>query len=98
MKIVNNKKEALQELQRISNRTNLENNTKINLIVEEILRDVKTNGDIAIEKYTKKFDGFNPKPMQIRANDLKAAWNEIDSNLKCALKVAHKRIKRFHEK
>ena len=54
MKIVNNKKEAFQELQRISNRTNLENNTKINLIVEEILRDVKNNGDVAVEKYTKK--------------------------------------------
>ena len=51
MKIVNNKKEAFQELQRISNRTNLENNTKINLIVEEILRDVKNNGDVAVEKY-----------------------------------------------
>ena len=64
MKIINNKKDAFQELQRISNRTNSENNNKVNEIVENILQEVKTYGDIAVEKYTKKFDGFNPNPMQ----------------------------------
>ena len=98
MKIINNKKEAIQELKRISNRTNLENNNKINLIVEEILQEVKTYGDAAVEKYTKKFDGFHPDPMQISENELKDAWAEIDSNLKRSLEVAYKRIKKFHEK
>ena len=98
MKIINNKKEALKELKRIFNRTNSENNKKINTIVEEILHDVKTSGDIAVEKYTKKFDGFEPNPMQVSANELKDAWNEIDSNLKSSLEVAHRRIIKFHEK
>ncbi len=98
MKILNNKQDAIQELKRISSRTNSENNNKINAIVEEILQEVKTNGDIAVEKYTKKFDGFNPNPMQVSANDLKDAWNEIDGNLKQSLELAHKRIKKFHEK
>ena len=98
MKIINNKKDAIQELKRISNRTSSETNNKINQIVEEILHDVKTNGDKAVEKYTKKFDGFSPTPMQVNANDLKDAWDEIDNNLKCSLRVAHERIKKFHEK
>ena len=98
MKIINNKKDAIQELKRISNRTNSETNNKINEIVEEILHDVKTYGDKAVEKYTKKFDGFSPTPMQVNENDLKRAWDEIDNNLKCSLKVAHERIKKFHEK
>ena len=98
MKIINNKKDALQELKRISNRTNSETNNKINEIVEEILHDVKTYGDKAVEKYTKKFDGFSPTPMQVSENDLKRAWDEIDNNLKCSLKIAHERIKKFHEK
>ena len=98
MKIINNKKEAIHELKRISNRTNSENNNKINAIVEKILQEVKTNGDIAVEKYTKKFDGFDPTPMQISENDLKNAWNDIDNNLKQSLEVAHQRIKKFHEK
>ena len=98
MKIINNKKDAIKELKRISNRTNSENNNKISAIVEEILHEVKTYGDIAVEKYTKKFDGFNPNPLQVSANDLEDAWDEIDNNLKCSLKVAHERIKKFHEK
>jgi len=98
MKIINNKKDAIQELERISTRTNSENNNEINAIVEEILQDVKKYGDIAVEKYTKKFDGFNPDPMQVSADDLQSAWDEIDSNLKSSLEIAHKRIKKFHEK
>ena len=82
MKIINNKKEAIEELKRISTRTNSEKNNKINKIVEEILQEVKTYGDIAVEKYTKKFDGFDPFPMQVNADQIKNAWDEIDDNLK----------------
>jgi len=98
MKIINNKKEAIQELKRISTRTNVENNNNINEVVEKILQEVKTYGDVAVEKYTRKFDGFNPNPMQVDANDLKNAWDEIDCNLKRSLELAHNRIKKFHEK
>ena len=98
MKIINNKQEAISELKRISTRTNSDKNYKINKIVEEILQEVKNHGDIAVEKYTRKFDGFNPNPMQVSSNDLKGAWDDIDSNLKRSLEVAHKRIQKFHEK
>ena len=98
MKIINNKEDAIQELKRISTRTNSENNSKIAAIVEEILREVKNNGDKAVGKYTKKFDGFDPNPMQVSADQIKNAWDEIDSNLKHSLEVAHKRIQKFHEK
>jgi len=98
MKIINNKKDAIQELKRIATRTNSENNNKINAIVEEILHEVKIYGDIAVKKYTKKFDGFDPDPMLVSEAELKDAWDGIDSNLKRSLEVAHKRIKKFHEK
>ena len=48
MKIIDNKKIAIEELKRISYRTNSENNNKIAKIVEEILQEVKTFGDIEI--------------------------------------------------
>ena len=98
MKIINNKNDAVQELKRISNRTNSETNNKVNAIVEEILQEVQNNGDIAVKKYTKKFDGFNPEPMQVSSDELKNAWEDIDTNLKRSLEVAQKRIKKFHEK
>ena len=50
MKIINNKKEAIEELKRISTRTNSENNNNINTIVDEILQEVKISGDIAVTK------------------------------------------------
>ena len=50
MKIINNKNEAIQELKRISTRTNSENNYKINEIVNEILQEVKYSGALPIEK------------------------------------------------
>ena len=50
MKIVDNKKDAIEELNRISARTISENNCTVNSIVEEILREVKTFGDVAVEK------------------------------------------------
>ena len=50
MKIINNKKEAIEELKRISTRTNSDNNSKINTIVEKILKEVRISGDIAVEK------------------------------------------------
>ena len=81
MKIIINKKEAIEELKRISTRTNSENNNKINAIVDEILQEVKSYGDIAVEKYTKKFDGFNTNPMRVSENYIKKedgisfSWN-----------------------
>ena len=98
MKIINNKEKAIQELERISQRTSSENNNKVKSIVEEILEEVKNNGDEAVEKYTRKFDGFNPNPMQVSAYDLRNAWEVIDKNLKKSLEIAYERIKKFHEK
>ena len=98
MKIISNKEKAIQELIRISARTNSENNNKINSIVEEILQEVRIQGDIAVEKYTKQFDGFNPDPMQVSVEDIKNAWEQTDNNLKASLEIAYERIKKFHEK
>ena len=98
MKIINNKKEAIDELERISTRTNSEKNNKVNTIVEAILQEVKISGDKAVEKYTKKYDGFDPDPMRVSADQIKNAWDEIDNNLKRSLEVAHKRIQKFHKK
>ena len=92
MKIINNKKEAIQELKKISSRTNSENNNKINTIVEEILQEVKIAGDKAVEKYTQKFDGFDPNPMQVSEDQIKNSWVEIDNNLKRSLEVAHNSV------
>ena len=98
MNILDNKQEAIQELERISERTTSESNNKVNLTVEEILDAVKKDGDAAVEKYTIKFDGYNPSPMRISKEDLKIAWENTEQELRKSLKNAYKRIKKFHEK
>ncbi len=97
MDIVKNKQKAIQKLRRISQRTAFGNHKKIETIVEDILQEVKTFGDNAVEKYTQKFDGFLPKPMQVSSRDLKNAWDETDNYLKKSLENAYQRIKKFHE-
>ncbi len=98
MKIIDDKKKALQELERISERTSSENNNEIIANVEKILEEVKKYGDSAVEKYTEKFDGFIPKPIQISKVELKDAWDKTENNLKKSLEIAYERIKIFHEK
>ena len=53
-------------------------------LIENFPKEVE-NGDKALIKYTKKFDGFYPKPMQVSTRDLKNAWDETDQNLKQSL-------------
>ena len=98
MEIIKNKQKAIQEMKRISQRTSSGHHKKIDLIVEKILQDVKVNGDEAVEKYTKQFDGFCPNPMQISNHELKNAWDNTEDNLKKSLENAYQRIKKFHEK
>ena len=98
MRIINNKQKAIKELGRISQRTSSSNNNEINSIVEQILKEVKNDGDKAVEKYTNKFDGFIPNPMQVGKTQLKDAWYQTDDNLKKSLEIAYEKIKQFHEK
>ena len=85
MKIINNKKEAIDELKRISTRTNSENNNKVNKLVEDILQEVKNYGDIAVEKYTKN-------PNEDNKNLVKTSLNKAFSLIDKAVKknVLHK--------
>ena len=98
MKIINNKNKSFQELIRIAERTNLENNDDINNVVKNILKDIKTNGDEAVRKYTQKFDGFTPEPMHVSKEEIEEAWHTTNNSLKESLKIAKKRIEEFHKK
>ncbi len=97
MKIIDNKIETIKQLKKIAERTNIENNDKINLTVKNILEDIKKNGDTSIKKYTLQFDGFNPEPMGVAIEEIEQAWHSTNSELKKALKNAKNRIEKFHK-
>ena len=98
MNIINNETKISNELERIANRINLENNEQINATVKKILEDVKNKGDEALREYTLKFDGFNPNPLKVSKKEIEKAWTTTTKPLQEALKNAKRRIEKFHEK
>ena len=98
MNIANNEIEISNELKRIENRINLDNNEEVNTVVKKILEDVKNQGDEALKKYTLKFDGFIPDPLSVSKKEIAKAWEKTPKPLQEALKNAKQRIEKFHEK
>ena len=98
MNIVHNETKISDELKRIADRINLDNNEEINTTVKKILEDVKNEGDEALKKYTLKFDGFNPDPLYVSKKEIENAWDNTTKPLQEALKNAKRRIEKFHEK
>jgi len=69
--------------------------------VDKILRDVRARGDAAILDYTRRFDGFDVDSMsavEIGAEQLQSALEELLPEQRQALLHAAERIRRYHEK
>ena len=76
-----------------------ENKSNINIIVKNIIEDVKINGDNAIIKYSKKFDKILIDKNKIRLNTFKNK-NDLNIDIKVlkSFKKAIKNITKFHKK
>lgn len=64
--------------------------------VGKILQDVKAKGDVAVKKYTKKFDGFGLRKYSVDAKEIKKAEASITPELKQAIDQAYINILNFH--
>ncbi|MDR0950493.1 MAG: histidinol dehydrogenase [Candidatus Ancillula sp.] len=71
-------------------------------VVRPMLRDVKEKGAEVLYEYARKFDGVEQDPelggmgIKVETEILKEAWENLDSDLKEALKEAEKRIRLVH--
>ncbi len=64
--------------------------------VARIVGDVRKNGDKALLKYARKFDGLaNNQPLLVSEEELNAAWRTVSSDFKQALKAAARNIRQF---
>lgn len=70
----------------------------INVTVEEIVKNVKENGDKAVLGYTAKFDGAKLEKMEVTEEEMNRAWERTPDSLKKALTEAGDSIRKFHEK
>ena len=66
--------------------------------VAEILKTVKENGDEALFRYTKKFDGVELEELKVPIWRIKKAVDSIDKALLDIIKSAAKNITEFHKR
>lgn len=76
-------------------------NTDIAKAVSDIIEDVKKNGDTAVLKYLKKFDGVDfafAKDIRVSKNRISSAKKSVNKSLRNAIEASYKNIKAFHNK
>jgi histidinol dehydrogenase len=66
--------------------------------VKRIIADVKNNGDIAVKKYSKKFDNTNLDDFEVSRKDIQKAYMQIDKKPLKALRKAATNIRSFSVK
>jgi len=66
--------------------------------VQRIVEDVRRNGDRALLKYARKFDGLAARhDLRVDESELQLAWKAAPKELRAALQMADKNIRRFCE-
>ncbi len=66
--------------------------------VKNILDIVKNEGDVAVQRYTKEFDGVELVDQLVTESEISEAGNEISAELKQAIIQAAANIETFHRK
>lgn len=69
--------------------------------VKELLSDIKKRGVAAVCEHIARFDGWEPREFSeicIKESECEKAYNNLNNELKIALKTAFSRIWKFHEK
>ncbi|MCF8390354.1 MAG: histidinol dehydrogenase [Bacteroidales bacterium] len=61
-----------------------------------ILKEVKENGDMALKKFSKQFDGQVPDSFEVSEQEIKIAEREVSTDLKNAILLAKDNIESFH--
>jgi histidinol dehydrogenase len=95
MRVVRNIESLEKALLRIRNRKG-----NITEKVSKIVKDVETRGDEALLEYTKKFDKvkLQAKELRVSESEISAAFNELDSSIISAFKLAIDNVTKFYKK
>ena len=71
--------------------------SELNITVSVVLQDIKQRGDAAVREYEEKFDMVRLTNLTVTEAEMLAAEETIGEELKEAIRLAHRNIKRFHE-
>lgn len=73
-----------------------ETSKKVTESVTEIIEAVRLEGDTALDRYTKLFDGSLPERLEVTKEEMEVAVNSVSPEFLTAVKNAAERIKDFH--
>ena len=79
---------------------NEDDNSEIQAVVNNIIKDIKNNGDSALLSYTKKFDHLESKSLselELTKESLKEAYESLDHSTQTALNESAQRIRDYHQ-
>jgi histidinol dehydrogenase len=88
--------EAKSYLEKISSRGS-DLPLEVTLSVQHILREVRTQGDSAVRRFTREFDGIELESLRIDPAEIRLLAAQVDSGLRDVLRLAKTNIRRFHE-
>ena len=75
----------------------IEDDKKVRSSVEEILSNIKKNGDKAIRSYSEKFDNYSPKAFRLTDNEIKKCISQVSPKDLDDIKFAQEQIRNFAE-
>ena len=76
-------------------------NTDVANTVDEVIANIRTQGDQALVDYTNKFDNMSAQSMSelvIEADALKQAFDTLDPKEQNALQIAADRVRNYHQR
>ncbi len=96
-KIYANGKDEIDFLENLKKRSG-ETNKKVEQVVNEIIENVKANGDKAVNDYTLKFDGSLPQYYEVPQDVINDALDEADEDFVNALLNSMENVADFHNR
>lgn len=96
-KIYANGKDEFEFLEKMKKRSG-ETDKKVTAVVNEIIENVRENGDKAVNDYTLKFDGSLPQYYEVPQDVINDALEEADEDFVNALLNAMENIADFHNR
>lgn len=75
-----------------------DNTASVSDTVKDIIADVAENGDEALYRYAEKFDGAKPESLEVSAEEIEAAFAQVDPELIKVFEKAAANIREYHSK
>lgn len=95
---ITEKEKVKEELQRLLKRRSVSFDPEKEARVKEMIGAVAANGDAALRELTIKYDKVKIESFRVKAEEVQAAYREVEADFLSALKTTIANITAFHQK